>query len=119
MCGSCVLVHCFSRLGAAATLQATKDPCRNGVFAEYTFECAKAAHHFDRVMSHSFSVVAYPAYHSKLKFNSRLSTTKIAFIRWFYGSPVPPFFAHGTPPCSTTKPDRLKSRLSTASLEEP
>jgi len=57
MCSRGVLVHSLSRLGAAVTLLTIKRPCRNGVFAEYTLEYAKAVHHFDRVMSHYFSVV--------------------------------------------------------------
>src|ERR1017187_5468190 len=61
MCRSGVLVHCPSRLSAATAVLAAKLPCRDGVSAKYTLECAKAVHHFDRVMSHSFSVVAYPS----------------------------------------------------------
>jgi hypothetical protein len=68
MCCCGVVVHCLSRLGAATAVLAAKLPCRDRVFATYTLECAKAVHHFDRVMSHSFSVVAYPCYGSALKF---------------------------------------------------
>jgi hypothetical protein len=35
-----------------------KLPCGDGVFTTYTFERAKAVHRFDRVISHSSSVVA-------------------------------------------------------------
>ena len=69
-----MLVHCLSRLGAAVTILTTKRPCRNGVFAEYTLEHAKPVHQFDCVISHNFSVVAYPTYDPKLKFCSRLSS---------------------------------------------
>jgi hypothetical protein len=48
-----VVVHCLSRLSTAATLMTAKVPRRNGVFAQYTLERAKAHHHFDRVVSHS------------------------------------------------------------------
>jgi hypothetical protein len=48
-----VLVHCPSRLGAAATVLAVELPCGDGVFAEWALENGKAIHHFDAVMSHS------------------------------------------------------------------
>src|ERR1700722_11245456 len=74
MCCCGVVVHCLSRLGAATAVLAAKLPCRDGVFATYTLECAKAVHHLNRVMSHRFSVVAHPPYDSKLKFISRPSS---------------------------------------------
>jgi len=74
MCGCCVLVHRFSRLGAAVAAMAAEILCGDGVSTNWTLERAKTVHHFDRIMSHSFSVVAYPAYDSKLKFNSRFSS---------------------------------------------
>jgi hypothetical protein len=50
-----MLVHCPSRLGAAATVLAAEIPCGDGVFTEWALERGKTVHHFDRVMSHSFN----------------------------------------------------------------
>ena len=60
MCSRSVLIHCLGRLAAAVAVLTAELPCRDGVFAKHTLECAKAAHHFDRVMSHGSSVVAHP-----------------------------------------------------------
>ena len=60
MCSHSVLIHCLGRLAAAVAVLTAELPCRDGVFAKYTLERAKTAHHFDRVMSHSSSVVAHP-----------------------------------------------------------
>jgi len=55
MCDRGVLVHCPSRLGAAVAVQAAEIPCGEGVFTKLALERAKAVHHFDGVMSHSFN----------------------------------------------------------------
>ena len=55
-----VLVHCPSRLGATVTVLAAELLRGDGMFTKRTLEPAKTVHHFDGVISHSFSVVAYP-----------------------------------------------------------
>jgi hypothetical protein len=74
MCCCGVVVHSLSRLGAATAVLAAKLSCRDGVFATYALEYAIGVHHFDRVMSHSFSLVACPCYRSALKFTPALVT---------------------------------------------
>ena len=65
MCHRGVLVHCPSRLGAAATVLAAKLPCGDGVFTKWALELGEAVHHFDGVMSHSFIVGAHLWYDSE------------------------------------------------------
>jgi len=55
VCSRGVLVHCPSRLGAAVAVQAAEIPCGEGVFTKLALERAKAVHHLDGVMSHSFN----------------------------------------------------------------
>ena len=55
MCSRGVLLPCPSRLDAAVAVQTAEIPCGEGVFTKLALERAKAVHHFDRVMSHSFS----------------------------------------------------------------
>jgi hypothetical protein len=55
MCSRGVLVHCPSRLGAAVAVEAVEVPCGDGVLTEWALERAKAVHHFDGVISHSFN----------------------------------------------------------------
>jgi hypothetical protein len=55
MCHRGVLVHCPSRLGAAATVLAAEISCGDGVSTKRALEHAKAIHLFDDVMSHSFN----------------------------------------------------------------
>ena len=55
VCSRGVLVHCPSRLGAAVAVQAAEIPCSDGVSTKSALEYAKAVHHFDVVMSHSFN----------------------------------------------------------------
>ena len=55
MCSRGVLVHRPSRLGAAVAILAAEIPCGDEVFAKSALERAKAAHHLDGVMSHSFN----------------------------------------------------------------
>jgi hypothetical protein len=55
MCSRGVLVHCPSRLGAAVAVEAIELPCGDGVFTEGALERAKAVHHFDGAISHSFN----------------------------------------------------------------
>ena len=51
MCQRGVLVHCPSRLGAAATVPATKLPRGDGVLTKWAVELGEAVHHLDGVMS--------------------------------------------------------------------
>lgn len=55
-----VLIHRLRRLGAAVAVLAAELLCGDGVLAKRALEEAKAVHHFDGVMSHTFSVVACP-----------------------------------------------------------
>ena len=50
-----VLVHCPSRLGATVALQAAEISRSDGLFTKSASEHAKAVHHLDGVMSHSFN----------------------------------------------------------------
>src|SRR5271166_4431854 len=54
MCSRGVLVHCLSRLGTATAVLAAEIQCGDGVFATRAHERSEAAHHLDRVVSHSF-----------------------------------------------------------------
>jgi hypothetical protein len=54
MCSRGVLVHRPSRLGTAVAIQAAELPCGDGMLTKSACEHAKAVHHFDGVMSHSF-----------------------------------------------------------------
>jgi len=54
-----VVVHCPSSLGAAAAVLDAELPCSHRVLTNYTLESAKTVHHFDRVMSHTSSVVSH------------------------------------------------------------
>jgi hypothetical protein len=67
MCSRSVLVHCPSRLCAAFSVEAVELPCGDGVFTEWALERAKAGHHFDGVMSHSFNSSPLYQYVSELK----------------------------------------------------
>src|ERR1022692_5030775 len=53
MCSRSVLVHCPSCLGAATAVLAAEVRCCDGVLATWAREHRQAAHHLDRVMSHS------------------------------------------------------------------
>ena len=55
MCHHGMLVHCPSRLGAAATVLAAEISCRDRVFTKGAVELGEAVHHLDRVISHSFN----------------------------------------------------------------
>ena len=55
-----VLIHCLGRLCATVAVLAAESLCGDGMLAKRALEQAKPAHHLDGVMSHSFSVVAYP-----------------------------------------------------------
>jgi hypothetical protein len=67
MCSRGVLVHCPSRLGAAAAVLAAKLPCRDGMLAKDAPERAKAVHHFDCVISHNFKCSRLSRHGSELK----------------------------------------------------
>jgi hypothetical protein len=67
MCSRGVLVHCPSRLGAAVAVLAAELPSGDGVFTKWALERAKAVHHFDGVMSHSFNCSSLSRYDSELK----------------------------------------------------
>jgi hypothetical protein len=58
MCSRGVLVHCPSCLCAAIAALTAELPCGDGVFTKWALELAKAVHHCDGVISHSFSIVA-------------------------------------------------------------
>jgi hypothetical protein len=68
MCSCSVLIHCPSRLGAAAAVLTAELPCRDGVFTKGAFERAKAVHHFDGVMSHRYKSSRFSQYYSELKY---------------------------------------------------
>ena len=67
MCSRRVLVHRLGRLGAAAAVLAAELPCGDGVSTKGAFERAKAVHHCDGVMSHSFNCSRLSRYDSELK----------------------------------------------------
>jgi hypothetical protein len=67
MCSRGVLVHCPSRLGAAAAVLAAKLQCSDGVFTKWALKGDKAVHHFDGVMSHSFNCSRLSRYDSEPK----------------------------------------------------
>ena len=73
MCSRGVLVHYFSRLGATTAVLAAEVPRGDGVSTQWTLERAKAAHHFDGVMSHSFKCSRLSRYDSELKLPPQLS----------------------------------------------
>jgi hypothetical protein len=54
MCSRGVLGHRPGRLGAAVAVLAAELPCGNGVLTQRALERAKAVHHRDGVISHSF-----------------------------------------------------------------
>ena len=70
MCGYRVLIHCLGRLGAAAAVLAAELPCGDRVFTHQALERAKAVHHFDGVMSHSFKYRRLSRHDSELKLPS-------------------------------------------------
>ena len=67
MCSRGMVVHCSSRLGAAVAVQAAEIARGEGVFAKPALERAKAVHHSDGVMSHSFNCRPLSRYDSKPK----------------------------------------------------
>jgi hypothetical protein len=69
-----VIVHCPSCLGAAVPVLAAELPCSYRVFTEGTFEHAKAIHHFDGVISHSFNCSRLSRYDPELKCPSQALT---------------------------------------------
>jgi hypothetical protein len=60
-----------SRLGAAAAVLAAELPCGDGVSTKWALEYAKALHHCDGVMSHSFKCSHLSRYDSELKLRTR------------------------------------------------
>ena len=70
MCSRGVLVHCPSRLGAAAAVLAAELPCGDRVLTKWALEPGKAVHHFDSVMSHSLNCSCLSRYDSELKLPS-------------------------------------------------
>ena|ERR1700681_3132847 len=81
MCSRGVLVHCPSRLGAAVSVEAVELPCGDRVFTEWALERAKAVHHFDGVMSHSFNSSPSYQYVSELKLPLPRITCEMAICR--------------------------------------
>jgi hypothetical protein len=80
MCSRSMLVHCPSGLGAAVAFLAAELPCGDGVFAKCTLEHAKAVHHFDGVMPHSFKCSRFSQYASELKLPHHSSTNGITIV---------------------------------------
>jgi hypothetical protein len=68
MSKSGVLVHCPSRLSAAATLLVGELQCGHGVLTDWAPEDGKAIHHFDAVVSHTFNYNCLSRRDSELKF---------------------------------------------------
>ena len=62
-----MLVHCPSRLGAAAAVSAAEFRRGDGVFATLARERDQAVHHLDGVMSHSFNSSPLSRYDSEPK----------------------------------------------------
>jgi hypothetical protein len=71
MCSRGVLVHCPSRLGAAVAVQAAEIPCGEGFLTKSAREHAKAVHHCDGVMSHSYNCRSSSLYDPELKTTAR------------------------------------------------
>jgi hypothetical protein len=71
-----VPVHYLSRLGAAAAVLAAELPRGDGVSAKRALERAKALHHRNGVMSHSFKSSRISRYDSELKLPSSLVTNE-------------------------------------------
>jgi hypothetical protein len=80
MCYRGVLVHCPSRLGAAVAVQAAELLCGDGVFTKRTLEPAKAVHHCDGVVSHSFKYSLLSWYDSELKLPAALARLKSRYL---------------------------------------
>ena len=55
-------------LARSVGVPAAELPCGDGVFTKWTLERAKAVHHCDTVMSHSFKCSRLSRYDSELKF---------------------------------------------------
>jgi len=67
VCSPRVLVHCLSRLGAAAAILSVELLRGDGVLTKRAFECGTAIHRFDRVMSHTLNCRRLSRRDSKLK----------------------------------------------------
>jgi len=86
MCNRGVLVHCPSRLGAAVAVQAVEIPRGEGVLTMWAREHAKAVHHFDGVMPHSFDCRPSSLYDSELKTTARHERHGRTCRSWSWGS---------------------------------
>jgi hypothetical protein len=80
MCRHGVLVHCPSRLSAAATGLAAKLPCGDGMSTTWTREFAKAVHHLDDVMSHSFNCSCLSRRDSELKLPRHIRERQVVVL---------------------------------------
>ena len=134
MCHPGVLVHRLGRLGAAVAVLAAELLCGDGVFTKRTLERAKAAHHFDGVVSHSFKYSRLFRYDSELKLPSAFVTNgsrcegdssaltfveAVARILFMLGlGPTPPL---GAPrhPCSPPSPASTANRPHPQSSSHP
>jgi hypothetical protein len=76
MCSPGVVVHYLSRLGATTAVLAAEVPSGDGVPAKRTLERAKAFHHRNGVMSHTFKCSRISRYDSELKLPSSLVTNE-------------------------------------------
>lgn len=69
-----VLVHCPSRLGAAAAVLVAELQCSDRVLTQWALERGKTVHPLDGVMSHSFHCSCLSRYDSELKLLACLGT---------------------------------------------
>jgi|HubBroStandDraft_6_1064221.scaffolds.fasta_scaffold23653_5 hypothetical protein len=63
-----VVIHYLSSLDTAAAVLDAELLCSDRVSADQTFERRETVKHFDRVMSHTSSVLSYGGVPPKLKF---------------------------------------------------
>jgi hypothetical protein len=84
-----VLVHRPSRLAAAVAVLTVELPCGDGVFATYTLERGEPAHHFGRVMSHSFKCMRSSPVSLRTKVYGANAAHDIAVFFAGPGSPLP------------------------------
>jgi hypothetical protein len=77
MCSPRVLVHCLSRLGAAAAVFPVELLRGDGVLTKRAPECGTAIHRFDGVMSHSLNCRRLSRHDSELKLQPLLAGASI------------------------------------------
>jgi hypothetical protein len=77
MCSPGVLVHCLSRLGAAAAILSIELVRGDGVFTKRARERGTAIHRFDGVMSHSLNCRRLSRRDSELKLQALTASVSI------------------------------------------